>query len=371
MTEEEKYLFDLNGYILVKRLLSASEVADCLRAAKELEPRVRRTIDKEPFCTAKFGLRYHLEEELGCSWYKSDAGGTQHIVEDFINASPSFDCLINHQPTMKYVHALARGPYHITSAELRFRYQGNYTPTHMGGPIDPRNRYEFIGRRSLEPITGAHDVVDFDLICVRVLYALHDMPIENGPLCVVPGSHKGNFFSPYGEDPRAEPGMVGIPMEAGDAIFFTENLRHGGFPNLMATPRITTHFVYNPVWVGSQSPAHWDDNMYVAPETLARYTVEQRALFPTVAPSPRGTMASSTAVTLATQTPSETKSNGNGASDSAALRELLTQLSQSQSDLRAAQDQVVAMQNSRTWRTAQRLRPLLSTVRRLKSTVGL
>jgi ectoine hydroxylase-related dioxygenase (phytanoyl-CoA dioxygenase family) len=48
---------------------------------------------------------------------------------------------------------------------------------------------------------------------------------------VVPGTHKSNMKSPHGNNPDEEPGMIGLPVEAGDAILFTEHLRHGGLTN--------------------------------------------------------------------------------------------------------------------------------------------
>ena len=44
---------------------------------------------------------------------------------------------------------------------------------------------------------------------VRMIYFLHDVSADQGPFCVVPGSHKSNFPSPYRCGPDEEPGMVG------------------------------------------------------------------------------------------------------------------------------------------------------------------
>jgi hypothetical protein len=275
----EKYNFDLNGYFVVKNMLSTKEAAGLLAAADRLETHVRNSVDKEPFFIGEFYLRYHHDREYGYNSYKSESGGLQLIVEDFFNAASEFDVLINHKKTLGYVSELAQGPCQLGSGELRYRYKGNITPTHMGGPIDSRNKYEFVGHPMLNPVTGSRAHRDFNLLTVRVIYALHDVPVENGPFSVVPGTHKANFFSPYEDDPTKEPGMVGIPMKAGDAIFFTENLRHGGLPNLLDTPRKTVHMMYSPVWVGSQSPAHWNKAPYITEETFARYDLDQRALF--------------------------------------------------------------------------------------------
>src|SRR6185503_7100796 len=83
------------------------------------------------------------------------------------------------------------------------------------------------------------------------------------------------------------PGMIPLPMEAGDALFFTENLRHGGYPNLLERVRKTVHLCYAPAWVGSQSPAHWDGVVHVTREAWARYSEQQRALLPEPDPSSR------------------------------------------------------------------------------------
>jgi len=74
--------------------------------------------------------------------------------------------------------------------------------------------------------------------------------------------------------------MIPIPMETGDAIIFTENLRHGGFPNVLEKTRKTVHMAISPCWMASMSPVHWNDQVYVSPEAWARYSEGQRALLP-------------------------------------------------------------------------------------------
>ncbi len=290
MNDIEKYQFDLNGYILVKGILDATTVARCLAATDKLEDRVASTIDSEPHFIGHYGLRYHYDTELGFSSYLSDhsGAGPQYVADDFLNADPAFDVLLDHAPTMKYVRELAMDPVRLSSSELRYRHKSNITGTHMGGPIDSRNQYQFIGRPIIDSRTGERQMRDFNLLAVRVLYALHEVPMENGPLCVVPGSHKANFHSPYGQDGMKEPGMIGLPMEAGDALFFTENLRHGGFPNLLNRPRKTIHLSFGPAWHPSQSPAHWNDVVHVTEAAWARYSEAQRALLPPPGPAMAG-----------------------------------------------------------------------------------
>jgi hypothetical protein len=282
MNDIERYLFDLNGYLLVKGCLAETDRLACLAAADELESHITQHADDPPQLTGFAGIQYRFDEKHQCHSYKSaSGGGLQYVVDDFLNASSAFDVLVNHEKTMGYVREMIAGPVRIGSSELRYRYQSNRTDTHMGGWMDVRNRYQFIGRQMYDSAESRWRPRDFDLVAVRVLYALHDLPVENGPLCVVPGSHKSNLFSPFSDlEPTQEPGMTPLPMEAGDALFFTENLRHGGFPNVVDRTRKTMHLMIGPDWAGSQSPIHWNDRVHVSRESWNRYSEAQRAIVP-------------------------------------------------------------------------------------------
>lgn len=285
MDDRERYHFDLTGYLLVRGVLSPDEVKRALTAIESLEQRFVTGVQSQPkYDSLQFKMDYHYDAELGTSSYVANhgGGGPQYVVDDFLNADPAFDLFVAHPRTMSYVREMTETPCKIMSSELRYRHRGNITGTHMGGPIDRRNRYTFVPDAA--PGSDSNSGRHFDLLAVRVLYALHDIPVENGPLCVVPGSHKANYKSPYGSDPLEEPGMVPLPMQAGDALFFTENLRHGGFPNVLEWVRKTVHICFSPTWVGSQSPAHWNGDVFVTPEAWARYNEEQRALLPPPAP---------------------------------------------------------------------------------------
>ena len=120
------------------------------------------------------------------------------------------------------------------------------------------------------------DTVHLSLSCAGlcVLYS--------GAFCVVPGSHKANLPVPqeYLLHPDTDPSMVALEVKASDAIFFTENLRHGGLTNHTDTPRLTLHVGYGPRFFMSQNIATMDEPQFLTPSTIARYSVEQLALFP-------------------------------------------------------------------------------------------
>jgi hypothetical protein len=44
--------------------------------------------------------------------------------------------------------------------------------------------------------------------------------------------------------------------------------------------RKTVHLCFAPGWVGSESPAHWNGDVFVTPEAWERYSEEQRTFMP-------------------------------------------------------------------------------------------
>ncbi len=266
MNEIQKYEFDRLGYIVIKGLLTKEQSATLLAAMEDLESHALQRLGQQPRKVAAWGHDYRVDMERGYHTWGEKGEGKTLMVEDFWNAHPAFDMLLDHAPTLSYIREIIVGRFTINNSEIRIRYTGNASKTHMGGPIDHKYRYAFTGGR-------------IDCMMARMVYFVHDVGPDQGPFCVVPGTHKSNFKSPYGNDPDEEPGMVGLPVEAGDAILFTENLRHGGLTNLSARARKTLHVGYGPFWMMSQNIATMDEVPYLTEATRARLTDEQNALF--------------------------------------------------------------------------------------------
>jgi ectoine hydroxylase-related dioxygenase (phytanoyl-CoA dioxygenase family) len=266
MNDIERYEFDRTGYIVIKQMLSREQARDLLGAVNELEAHALAHIAEPPRKKAAWGNEYHLDAERGYHAWGERADGKTLMIEDFWNATPAFDGLLDHPRTMQYISAIVQGRFTINNSEIRIRYPGNATGTHMGGPIDHKYRYAFTNGR-------------IDCMMVRMIYFLHDVAMDQGPFCVVPGTHKSNMKSPYGGNPDEEPGMIGLPVQAGDAILFTEHLRHGGFTNRSTQTRKTLHVGYGPFWMMSQNIATMDEPPYITEDTRARLTPAQNALF--------------------------------------------------------------------------------------------
>ena len=267
MNEIQKYEFDRLGYLVIPALLTASEVEGLAKAIDALEDlateRLKHPVDK----VSAWGPEYRHDAERGYYVQGAREEGRTMIIEDFFNADAAFDLLVDHAPTMNYIRAIVQERPTINNSEIRIRYPGNQTGTHLGGPVASKYRYSYTAQ-------------GISCMMVRMIYFVHDVGPGEGEFCVVPATHKSNMESPYeGSDPDKEPGMLGLPVKAGDAILFTENLRHGGLTNRSQQTRKTLHVGYGPYWMKSQNIATMDEEPNILPGTFARYSPEQRLLF--------------------------------------------------------------------------------------------
>ncbi len=267
MNDFEKYEFDRLGYIVIPDFLTDDQVKALSAAIDELEEDALAQCGRQPDKISAIGLEYRQDAERGYFASGAREEGNTLIIEDFFNADPVFDILIDHPPTMAYIRAIIKERPTVNNSEIRIRYPGNQTGSHMGGPVGRKHRYYYSGQ-------------GIDCMMVRMVYFVHDVGPGQGEFCVVPATHKSNMLSPYeGTNPDTEPGMIGLPVKAGDAIFFTENLRHGGLTNRSRQTRKTLHVGYGPYWMKSQNHSTMDEEPNVLPSTFARWNDAQRLLF--------------------------------------------------------------------------------------------
>jgi hypothetical protein len=267
MNRIEQYEFDRVGYLVITGMLDSQEVSTLRAAIDALEQHALAHLHLPPRKISPwFGTDYHRSAERGYhAWGSSDDGQTL-MIEDFWNADPAFDFLINHDKTMNYINALVQERPTINNSEIRIRYPRNATGVHMGGPIGHKYRYAFTAG-------------EIDCMMVRMVYFVQDVDNEKGAFSVIPGTHKTNYPSPYNGNPDEEPGMIGLEVRVGDAILFTENLRHGGLTNRSQQTRKTIHVGYGPGWMMSQNIATADEPPYITDATRARLSVAQNNLF--------------------------------------------------------------------------------------------
>ena len=208
MNDTEKFLFDLQGYIVVPGFLSPDEVS-ALNDAFDANWDQRRDDDNRDPSGNMAG---------------SDRRGmfTGMLTWEQPHCRPFRD-LLAHPKLLLYLDTLhGRGwkldhePFMLTGGKGI-----------EGLRIHGTTNVLYNGSRFYAYTNGQMRV---GLLVVQ--YALHDQNPGDGGLCVIAGSHKANFDCPREITTWEEHQEVvyQVPMKAGDMVIFSENTLHGSLP---------------------------------------------------------------------------------------------------------------------------------------------
>ena len=218
MTTEERYLFDLQGYLVIEDVLGAGEL-------KELN----RLLDDHDLWNRPRG------EDLSFDFWQNDehqvSAGPLHMWDE------PFRRLIAHPRIVGYLTQIL-GP--------RFRYDhGHAMVMSRGG-----RPFGLHGGGTPWDNAIAYEVSEGRIQCglVVVHYALCDVGPADGGFCALPGSHKSNFACPESFKSLTEPGpwIKPVPLRAGSAVLFTEALTHGTLPWTAEHERRALFYRYMP-----------------------------------------------------------------------------------------------------------------------------
>ena len=260
ISPREVYLFDLNGYIVLRNALSTEEV-------KELNECIDSIPKQEPG-TLYGNVHFHD--------YKDD-GQSGLNLQQIYEAGEPFEQLINHPAWIEHMKLFvggqgtfdhAHGPLFIDENFVNLRGSGRAIGMHSGGyPSILRNQYRFHGGR---------------FMCgqVNALIALTDISPGDGGTVLVPGSHKSNFEHPdlTKVAMRSEgfgmliEGAIEIQMVAGDALVFVDGLCHGSAKRSNTGIRRIAVYRYGPSW------GNFRHQYRPSKELLKRLTPERRQM---------------------------------------------------------------------------------------------
>lgn len=209
MTPEEKYLFDLNGYLTVPNALSA----------EDLEA-LNRILDQQ--------LAEHPEPE-------------QHTYRfgRLFSWGPEYRRLIANPRITPYLATLLGEPYRLDHDYLDVIRAGLGpigATLHGGGAGDDRTAwYRYHDGRLRNGL-------------FVVAYNLRDVNEGDGGFGCVPASHKANMPLPkaWADMMNLAPCVRAVTGPAGTAILFTEALTHGTLPWKGADERRTIFMKYSP-----------------------------------------------------------------------------------------------------------------------------
>lgn len=205
LTDNEKWLFDLHGFLVLREVVTSEDLKHMIA-----------------LCDEWHGMD---EKELPpplCSY--DDPKGNPTAARAILHAEYAddiFDRLIVNLPIMRVVLSLTRErPQHLLSTLTVNRPGSDDIQLHngvSGAWRNPANDYQ------------AADGNVFATF-INAAISLVDVPDGTGFVCI-PGSHKTYFQRPSHINIRSgPPTVVNVPINAGDAVIFTEALCHGALP---------------------------------------------------------------------------------------------------------------------------------------------
>ncbi|MDE0113699.1 MAG: phytanoyl-CoA dioxygenase family protein [Albidovulum sp.] len=260
-TEMDRYLFDLNGFLVLKNVLSDDEVAACNTVLDELQD------------TGPGEWRGYVH---GHNFTGSHEGlNLQQIYE----AGEPFEKLIDHPSWIdKVLHFLGtdqnnfdglHGPCFIDENFASIRGPGQAIGLHSGGQ-------ERVTRCQFRYHDGR-----FHCGQINLLMAFNDIGEGDGATMVIPGSHKSNVLHPefdaaamatVATSVDGVTGAVEVFLEAGDAILFVDAIMHGSAARRNPGQRRIAVYRYGPSW------GFFRHNYRPSDELLSRLSPAQRQI---------------------------------------------------------------------------------------------
>ena len=260
-TPLDDFLFDLNGYLILRNVVDPALVDDLNRAFDDFPP-------LQPM------------EWWGNAQRRDYTAETGFELHNCVETGAPFEALIDHPGWLGHVRrycgeqdSYIEGLF-IDETIASIRRSGGHHPVHSGG---------YKGA-----LRGAYHFKDGVFRCgqCNVILALNDIGEGDGPTMVIPGSHKSNFPHPSagdyerGDRMDALPGAVPVYLNKGDAVLFCDGLMHGGSSRTKeGGERRVTIYRYGPLWGATRFGYEY------SPALLDRLTPARRRILQPVAPS--------------------------------------------------------------------------------------
>ncbi len=260
-TALDDFLFDLNGYLVLKKAVDPELLAELNDAFDRLPP-------------------LQQGEWFGNAQRRDYNGATGYELHNCIEFDPSLEKLIDHPSWINYLrrycgeeNSYVQGLF-IDECIASIRRSGGHHPVHSGGYLGAlRGKY-----------TYQHGV--FRCGQCNIILALTDVHEGDGPTMVIPGSHKSNFPHPnagnYAALDRMDnlDGAVPVYLDKGDAVLFVDGLMHGGSSRTNPEgERRVTIYRYGVSWAATRYGYEYSQPL------LDRLTPERRKILQPIAPN--------------------------------------------------------------------------------------
>ncbi|MEU8326183.1 phytanoyl-CoA dioxygenase family protein [Nonomuraea sp. NPDC048881] len=242
MSELDDFMFDLNGYLILRNAVDA----DLLRRLNEEFDAFPRHLARGEWYRG--AQRRDYTPETGFELHQAVAAGRP--FEELVDHPSWFD-LVRHYAGEE--DSYIPGVF-VDETIASIRESGGHHPVHSGG------------YRTALRCGYRYDHGVFRCGQVNIILALTDIGEGDGATMVVPGSHKSNFRHPLGGDyARGDrmdtlPGAIPVHLEKGDALLFVDGLMHGGSTRTNPGERRVVIYRYGPVWAGSRYGYVYDES---------------------------------------------------------------------------------------------------------------
>ena len=219
LTQEQIEFYHINGYITVSNVLTPEEMAELQRVTDEF-------VDKSRSVTQHTDV---FDLEPG---HTPDAPRLRRLKNP-IKQHPVYDRTIRHPRILDIIAQLIGSDIRTNGDKLNMKSAG------FGSAVEWHQDFAFY------PHTND------DLLAVGI--AIDDMMLENGPLLVIPGSHKGPIYSHHqdglfvGAVTDADFDLkdtVPLELKAGDISIHHARILHASAPNKSNRPRRFLLFQY-------------------------------------------------------------------------------------------------------------------------------
>mgnify|MGYP006121901329 CR=1 FL=1 len=208
LTDEEKFAFDLQGYLVIPNVLTREECEHYI----------------------------HLADE---AWPRQEADGPFRRLGGISQWGQPFVDLMDHPVVLEYLVELMGRKLRIDHDYCIFMRKGAPRSRLHGGPRGSESDHWFYYKDG-EMRNGL----------TVATYNLTDAPAGAGGFACIPGSHKTNYLANVPEEVRKfaipAPYVVQPPMQAGDVLIFTEALIHGTQTWTANHERRTLLYKYSP-----------------------------------------------------------------------------------------------------------------------------
>jgi len=216
VTDEQLYLYDLQGFVVVRNALEAHRLED-----------LRKSVHNQFAVPGREG-RALLDVSFDKSW------------------GPCWPFLIDNPVILPLLTSICAGTPKLDHAFTVRSTFGNKQARlhHQGYGMKGNGLFHFVENHTI--VSGL----------VGVIYSLYDNDDRSGGFCCIPGSHKANFQTPEQyycvfENPLA----LFVRVRAGDAIVFNEATTHGTTLAADGGIRHAIMLKYTPGWMHYRQPA--------------------------------------------------------------------------------------------------------------------